>query len=173
MLKKIIFCLVVCVGVLNASGQICFKLEGKMGEEIKALLEKYKGSLEGVSIQNNGGAITTNADKLMRQVEAKIEAKRVKKIEDDKKAIAKQQIVDGKALFNKKCKICHGAKGEKEAYNKSRPLNTLALKEMQKAIVGYQLDQYDRGLSMIMKPYANSLMIEDVEAIYNYLKTLN
>ena len=59
-----------------------------------------------------------------------------------------------------------------EAYNRSRALNTLTLEEIKTSIKGYQTDQYDRGLAMIMKPYANSLMVEDIEAIYQYIQTL-
>jgi len=173
MLKKIILGLIVSISILSAKSCVCFEIEGKMGEEIKNLIEKYKDSLQNVKVQNTNNNISrASADDILKQVEAKLEAKRTKKIEDDKKVIVKQKTTDGKDIFTRKCQVCHGAKADKEAYNRARALNTLTLEEMEASIKGYQLDQYDRGLSMIMKPYANGLMIDDIEAVYQYIQTL-
>ena len=171
MFRKVILGLVVSVGVLSAQGQICFKLEGKMGEEIKALIEKYKGSLEPVSIVNSGTSVA-NVEDMMAQVEAKIEEKKIKKAKVKKAKEAKKAMADGKKMYIAKCQTCHGEKAEKEAYGTSRPLNSLTFKEMEKAIVGYQLDEYDRGMAMIMKQHANAIMIKEVKSIHKYIQTL-
>ena len=174
MFKKVILGLVVSVSILSASEQVCFKLEGKMGEEIKALLYKYKASLEPVTLQSGGSAVLT--DEMLAKIEAgvekKIEKRQSKKVADAKKAKAKATLVGGKSIFTSRCQSCHGAKGQKEAYNRSRPLNSLTLEQMKTSIRGYQNNNYDRGLASLMTPYANQLMMTDVEAIYNYIQTL-
>lgn len=172
MLKKVILGLVVSISILNAEGQICFKLEGKLGEEIKALVEKYKGSLEAVSISNGESVNVGNVEEIMAKVEAKIEAKKIKQVEENKKEKVKQFMADGKKIFTSKCQSCHGVKAEKEAYNKSRALSSLSLEQIKTSIRGYQESSYDRGLAIMMTPYANILMEKDVEAVYEYIQTL-
>ena len=174
MFKKIILGLVVSTSILSASEQVCFKLEGKMGDDIKALLYKYKGSLEPVSIQSGGSAVLT--DEMLAKIEARVEKKIVKrqakKVADAKKAKIKATLADGKSLFTSRCQACHGADASKEAYNKSRPLNSLTLDQMLTSIRGYQDNDYDRGLATVMIPYADGLIKKDVEAVYNYIQTL-
>ncbi|MCK5110704.1 MAG: c-type cytochrome [Arcobacteraceae bacterium] len=81
-------------------------------------------------------------------------------------------MADGKNIYLSKCQSCHGAKADKEAYNKSRALNSLTLQEIQAALRGYREDMYDRGLAIMMKPYASILMDNEEEAVYNYIQTL-
>jgi cytochrome c553 len=168
MFKRVIFGLIVFVSILNAKSCICFEIDGKIGEEIKALIEKYKTSLKSVSIKNDN--IDTN--EIITKLESNLESKQIKEMEDKKQKIIKQKLLSGKKIFVSKCQVCHGKKAQLEAYNRSRALNTLTLEEIKTSIKGYQTDQYDRGLAMIMKPYANSLMVEDIEAIYQYIQTL-
>ncbi len=169
MFKKIILSLAVSATIVSvlAEESICFKLEGKLGEEIKALVYKYKNSLEHVSI-NNDNISTAKVEEMMAQVEAK----KIKQKEEKKKQVAKQKMADGKKIYISKCQSCHGAKADKEAYNKARALNSLSLEEMQLSIRGYQLNEYDRGLAIIMTPYANGLVTSEAEAVYQYIQTL-
>jgi cytochrome c553 len=162
MFKKIILGLTVATSLLSAEETICFKIEGEMGKEIKALVEKYKGSIENITIKDT---TDTNIQNIMSKVEAKIEEK--KKVETTK------NILDnGKILYTTKCQTCHGKKATKLAYNKSRALNTLTLNDMKQSIRGYIMDEYDRGLAILMKPYANILTDEDIKAVYQYIQTV-
>ncbi len=174
MFKKIILGLVISTGILSASEQVCFKLEGKMGDDIKALLYKYKGSLESVTLQSGGPAVLTDEmlAKIEARVEKKIEKRQAKKVADAKKAKVKETLAGGKNLFATRCQACHGKKASKEAYGKSRALNSLTLEEMKDSIEGYQNYTYDRGLASLMTPYASGLMMNEVESIYNYIQTL-
>jgi cytochrome c553 len=63
--------------------------------------------------------------------------------------------------------------GELKAMNSSRPLNSLSLEDFQIAIRDYGLDQYDRGMAFVMKPYASMLIDKDIKAVYEYIKRIN
>ncbi len=168
--KKIIIGLSLVIATLSAADTITFKLEGKMGEEIKALIEKYKYSLETVTI--NKEVNTATAEEIMAKVEAKLEAKAIKKAEDKIIEDKKIKTINGRELYVAKCQSCHGEQGELAAYGRSRELNTLTLEEMKVSIRGYTLNEYDRGLAIIMAPIASSITEEDVDAVYNYLQTV-
>lgn len=170
MFKKVILGITVLTTILSAEQTICFKLDGKMGEEIKALLEKYKGSLQGVSINDDTNNV--NIDKIIAQVESK-NLKKEKINQQLKETELAQEIINrGKTLYVAKCQSCHGKKAQKSAYNKSRALNSLTLEEMETSLRGYMMDEYDRGLAILMKPYAVSLSDKDVKDVYQYIQTL-
>lgn len=82
-------------------------------------------------------------------------------------------INKGKKYYTQNCKICHGTKGELEAEGTSRPLNSLSLADIKYSIRGYNMDDYDLGLAIIMRPYASFLDKEKMTNIYNYLKSIN
>jgi len=167
MFKKVILGITVFTTILNAQQTICFQLDGKMGEELKALVEKYKGSLQGVSI-NDDTNNNVNIDKIMAQVESQ----NIQKIADKKAQATKVTFNNGKSIYTAKCQSCHGKKAQKSAYNRSRALNSLTLKEIETSIRGYLMDEYDRGLAILMKPYAVSLSDKDVKDVYQYIQTL-
>lgn len=93
------------------------------------------------------------------------------KIEIEKIEIKKSKE-SGKKLYISKCSNCHGKIGEKEAYNLSRPLNSLSLDEMKISINDYVLGEKDNGMALIMTPYANLITEKKLESIYNYIQTL-
>jgi cytochrome c553 len=95
------------------------------------------------------------------------EAKEIKKEKEDISSSLKK----GKKIYETTCKKCHGD-GTIRAYNSARPLRDLTLEEMQLSIRDYTNDEKDNGMAIIMKPYADSLMIEDVKNITRYLNTL-
>ncbi len=90
-----------------------------------------------------------------------------KKIEENNKLIKQ-----GKKLYLSKCIRCHGAKAQEEAYNTSRALVTLSLDDMRASIRAYSLDEKNNGMAILMKPYAEILTDERIEAIYKYIQTL-
>jgi mono/diheme cytochrome c family protein len=141
----------------NSSDCVCFKLEGEMGAELKALIEKYHGEL--ANIKTDG--TSANADKGISLFTV-----------TEKKAITKAELKTvGQNLFTSKCAVCHGDQGQKRAYGKSRPLNTLSLEDMTNSIRGYKGGTYDRGMGFLMAPFAN-ISEEEVQGVYEYLQTL-
>lgn len=54
----------------------------------------------------------------------------------------------------------------------SRPLNTLSADDMKHSIKLYKLDLKNNGNAFVMKAYANMVNDGDLEAIYNYLKSI-
>ncbi|QKF80926.1 c-type cytochrome [Halarcobacter ebronensis] len=113
--------------------------------------------------------------------EAALEQKILQKLEDRKKEeieIKKQQIYaqkskSGEKLFKNKCVTCHGEKGELKAKGVSRPINSLNLDDFTLSIRDYNLGTYDRGLAMVMRPYALSMDSNDIKNVYVYLKSIN
>jgi cytochrome c553 len=81
-------------------------------------------------------------------------------------------IVQGKALYISQCAKCHGDKGEKRAYNTSKPLNTMSYDDMAYAINEYDLDERTGGMAVLMKPYAVGLTEEKLKDISSYIKSL-
>ena len=171
MFKKIILGITVFSTILTAQQTICFQLDGKMGEELKALVEKYKGSLQGVSI-NDDTNDNVNIDKIMAQVESQNLQKEKINQKLKESQLAQEIISNGQTLYTAKCQSCHGKKAQKSAYNRSRALNSLTLEEIETSIRGYLMDEYDRGLAILMKPYAVSLSDKDVKDVYQYIQTL-
>ena len=103
-----------------------------------------------------------------------IQLKKIRKKEVKQKKIeqAINYVEAGKKLYLSTCLQCHGEKGEKEAYNTSKPLNTLSLEDMKSAIQDYKLGDKDNGMAVVMNPYAGFLTSVDLEKVYNYLETL-
>jgi len=78
----------------------------------------------------------------------------------------------GEKLYLSNCVQCHGKKGEKEAYNTSKPLNTLSVEYMRRAILDYRLGDKDNGMAIVMNPYASFLTQDDIQKVYDYLHTV-
>ena len=117
---------------------------------------------------------------LEKRILKRLEAK--KKQEKKEKEIERklQAKLDGKKLYINKCQSCHGVKGELNAMNVSRPLNTLSVEQMNNAMYGYTNydrenddERYGNGRAIVMQPYAASTTEKDLENIYQYLKSIN
>ena len=110
-------------------------------------------------------------------MEARILQKLEKKKEEEKKAIEVKAIQDaainGEKTYVNKCQSCHGANGEKNAYNSSRPLKDLSIEDMSVSIRDYKLGNKTSGNAIIMTPYANYVNENDIKGIYSYLKKIN
>ena len=97
-----------------------------------------------------------------------------KKIEDDKRKAKTTSYVDGgKIYYKKNCEYCHGAKGEILSSGTSRALSKMSFEEMQDAMSGYINDEYDNGMAILMKPYADLVVKNDLEKISVYLESIN
>ena len=69
-----------------------------------------------------------------------------------------------------KCMGCHGGKGDKRAFGKSKKINGLSKEDFVKAIKGYQNGTYGGSLKSIMIGQVKGLSPEDIESISKYLK---
>jgi cytochrome c553 len=110
-------------------------------------------------------------------MEARILEKLEKKKEEEKKAIEVKAIqeaaINGEKTYVNKCQSCHGANGEKNAYNTSRPLKDLSIEDMTVSIRDYKLGNNNSQNSVIMVPYANYVNENDIKGIYSYLNKIN
>jgi mono/diheme cytochrome c family protein len=97
-------------------------------------------------------------------------AQAIKKKEDNDKLSS--QLEEGERLYKKNCQECHGEFG-KVAYKTSRPLMDISLEETLNIIRDYTYDDYDRGMAMLMKPYADLTTPDRMTSIYKYLEKIN
>jgi mono/diheme cytochrome c family protein len=167
MMKKVLFALVATALFLSAENDtVTFELKGDFGKELKALIEKYKDSGQITVVEKK---VVTDDKTIGEQIKSFF-------VEKEKKESEKKKIdlfALGKKLYTTKCHACHGERAEKKAYNRSRPLISLSLEDMEESIRGYKVDQYDRGNAFIMKPFADSLNDEELQGVYEYIKSLN
>ena len=104
-------------------------------------------------------------EKLEKKKEAEIKAKEVQAI--------KEAAIDGEKLYTSKCQNCHGANGEKSAYNSARPLKDLSLEDMQESIKDYKNGNKNSGNAIIMAPYANFIDYKELKGIHAYINKIN
>jgi len=105
------------------------------------------------------------------ELTARIENIQKKKIEKQEKEEMIASIDSAKNIYEETCRRCHGD-GTISSYNLARPLKDLSLEEMQISIRDYSNGTKDNGMAILMQPYANMLVKNDVKGIYNYLKTI-
>jgi len=126
-------------------------------------------------LKNNSNSkqttLSTTALSLKEEVIASIRADEKQQQLAKQQQLLKDDIESGKKYYIDKCQICHGEKGELEAENTSRPLNTLSYEEMEDSMRGYEFNEYDRGIAIVMKPYIP--MDRDLKLIFAYLESIN
>jgi mono/diheme cytochrome c family protein len=138
---------------------VCFKLKGEMGEELKALIEKYHGEL-------------AQAKTSAKNVDEESSAFSIFTVEE-KKAITKtDRIAKGKRIYEKSCAKCHGSDGMKEASSNSMAIANMNFEEMEDAIKGYRNGDYGESMKYSMIPYAELLTNEEMRNIVEYLHSL-
>ena len=98
-----------------------------------------------------------------------IQDKREAKVEEEKIAKAK---IDGKKIYTEVCAKCHGVNGEVSAYNAARPLNSLSTEDIKVAFRDYALDEKDNGYVILMRPYVDQYLADEVHSIATYIQTL-
>ena len=132
----------------NNSECLCLKVDKAMAKELKALIKKYNGKVISVS----------------------------KNTQEQKEFEAKQKLTKsisvGEKLYKSNCQECHGEDATKESYGTSRALTSLTRDQFKDALWGYSNDEYNRGMAMIMRPFADQLIDEDQDKIYEYIQTL-
>lgn len=106
--------------------------------------------------------LNTEVSKSLVSLEKNKEAKQVE-----------ADLKEGERFYKLKCVTCHGEKGELKAKGTSRPINTLSIEEIETSVRGYKMDEYNRGLAILMKPYASFLYDERIKQIKLYLDSVN
>jgi mono/diheme cytochrome c family protein len=126
---------------------------------------------------NSSTPTTSNFVGNQAQMEANIMAKlEKKKVEEEKVKVEKElkeAVVDAEKLYTSKCQNCHGATGEKSAYNSARPLKDLSLEDMQESIKDYKNGNKNGGNANIMAPYANFIDYKELKGIHAYINKIN
>ena len=107
--------------------------------------------------------------RIMAKIEQKKEAEEKAKVEQE----LKEASIDAQKIYTNKCQNCHGANGEKSAYNSSRPLKTLSAEDMEESIKNYKNGKVDSSNATIMAPYASYLDSKTIKGIHAYLNNLN
>ncbi len=132
--------------------------------------------LKKASVNSNISMLNSNLSQeelensILKRMEKKKEIeKKEKKIQEDLQA-----KIDGKRIYINKCQSCHGEKGEKSAYNVTTPLKDMSEEDIGFAINRYTNDdEYGNGYQVIMNSIAANTTSNDINKIYNYLKSLN
>ena len=164
----------VCAGK-NTVNQM--KAKGWSVDDIK--ISQTATGMSFIYILKNGvvPTATTSFTGNQAQMEANIIAKLEKKKEEEIKAKEIQEIqeavIDGENIYTNKCQTCHGANGEKSAYNSARPLKSLSVEDMEESIKNYKNGKVDSSNATIMTPYANYLDSKTVKGIHAYLNKIN
>ena len=111
---------------------------------------------------------TISDAQLTARIEKIQKAKEIKKVEEEKIS----HLENGKNIYTTSCTQCHGLKAEKYAHPAIKSLNSLSFDEFKKSIRDYVNDDKDNGMAIIMRPYADSLISNDIEDVYNYIQTI-
>ncbi len=151
------------------------KGEGYIVDSMKIHNSKNAEGLDYIYIFKKDSNTEDDAGVAISAVGLKAQLKQLKDDEKKQKEIddTKLSIENGKKLYQNDCIECHGEDARVEAYNSARALGSLTLEDMQVSIRDYNLEEKDNGMAILMKPYADSLMPNDIEDVYNYIQTLN
>ncbi len=185
--------------LLNAQTTMCFKenhtsmstietvkLDGGLCQGKNSVKDMHKNgwTTDDIKINNSNyiyifkkkTALIADID--MNALEQKV-VQKLQKAEEEKKKVQKEKMRIGKLsagrkTYINKCQTCHGVNGLEPAYNTSRAIANLSLKEFIVTMRGYVNDDkdYNRGKAMIMKPYADTSDSNDIKNVFVYLKSL-
>lgn len=78
---------------------------------------------------------------------------------------------DGATVY-KKCIACHGQKAEKVFNNKVPALTSLDTAALVEGIKSYKTGANKYGMGAMMKPIANPLKDDEIQAVAEYIQTL-
>lgn len=148
------------LGAGNNSDCVCFKLEGEMGKELKALIEKYHGELAQAQTKAKNVEETSNKFSIFT-------------VEEKKAITAQDRIEAGKRIYTLGCASCHGQKGETKASAGSMAIKDMSKEDFMEAIKGYRNGDYGGSAKYSMIPYANTVTADELNNIYEYLIKLN
>ena len=165
-MKKITILLMLCLSVLIAKDYtVTLKAKGKFGDDLKALIEKYKktGNIE----------VTEQAPAKKETIKEQIANffSDQKSEENYKQMISRTQ--EGERIYKLKCATCHGKSGENSSYG-GKPLNQMAQEEFIADMNSYSSadEETSQNQSFAMTQYASTVTNEQNIGIYQYLQSL-
>ena len=167
-MKKLTILLMLCLSVLIAKDYtVTLKAKGKFGDDLKALIEKYKktGNIE----------VTEQAPAKKETIKEQIASffSDQKSEENYKKMISRTQ--EGERIYKLKCASCHGKSGEDGSYTyRGKPLNQMTLQEFIADMNAYSSadEETSKNQSFAMTQYASTVTNEQDIGIYQYLQNL-
>ena len=142
------------------------KADGWVTEDIK--ISSGKDGMNFMYVLKKGGSVILSDGDLeqrLNQIQDKREEKK-------KEEIIKVAKANGQKIYKESCASCHGKKGEIEAYNSSKALNTMSIEDIEVAFRDYGLSTKDNGMAIIMMPYVDKYLANDVKSIAEYIQTL-
>lgn len=81
--------------------------------------------------------------------------------------------IDGKVIFQGKCKTCHGIDGHTEALKRANPLPGHSALEIETILLEYKDGKRSKfGAGEVMKSNLKFLSKEDIKAVATYVSTL-
>ncbi len=143
--------------------------KGKFGDELKALIEKYKTSgdikvVEGVKPKDTS-------------IKEQISSFFFEKKKKETQAQNARMLKEGERIYTNSCVSCHGSKGLVKAYGRSSQIGKLSHDDFIDSLKAYSQDDSDspdiQNRSLIMKQYADMLTSNQAEAVYKYLQKIN
>lgn len=160
-------------GACNSSKSVQdMKKEGWSVDDIK-IESTSKGNNYIYILKKESSSLSSfDEEKLEERIMQKLETRKQEEALAKKVQIKEKMSKDGKEIYLRQCKQCHGEKAEKSAYNTARPLIELNLSDFEQAIRDYTLGEYDRGAAIVMKPYAINLNTQRIKNVYSYIQTL-
>ena len=164
MIKKIFASTLLSLSLLNANECVCFELKGEFGEEIKAILKKYSKNLGSKDIQ----VIREDADLTIQEksfLESLIGTGEVASSNQ------KNDLENGKKLYNRDCASCHGEKGE-IAVAKKTPINTWSAQDIADESKSYQNQDFQGQSRFIKNQIAQRYTKKDMEDVGAYVESL-
>lgn len=78
---------------------------------------------------------------------------------------------DGAALY-KSCGVCHGAKGEKKALNKSQVIQGWDKETLVTSLKGYKDGSYGKAMKGLMKIQLKNFDDAKIDTVSEYISTL-
>lgn len=162
----------------TASAEIvCFELSGEFGEEIRAVLEKYKNQIENgdiKTIKNNSmlqsylPAENTSPKELQTQAEKAAAANGITLPPSPKlntqNSVNGIDLALGERLYSRDCASCHGAKGEEKVLDRAA-INTWSAEDIATELYHYQTYEFTGRSRFIKNQIAQRYIERDRKSI--------
>lgn len=147
-----------CMASLVLAGDETYVIEakGKLGEELKTLLEKYAKDTNSTIVSYKKSDKSSSNDGFFSRIFS------------DEKMDFSFDIANGERLYNKKCKNCHGEKGNVRVFG-SRQLSSMSADEIEMSFRQYASDGGGKN-RYLMKPVSNSTSLKQLRDIIYYIK---
>lgn len=78
------------------------------------------------------------------------------------------KTIDAELLYSK-CSGCHGSLGERVALGKSAIIGNWPAKQIEQALLGYQVDTYGSTMKTMMQSQVKDLSVAEIKALSKYI----